>query len=355
MRAHGADETLRGMETMTSRLAGELRDHGFTGRLEEPGHVGYDLARQNFNGAIDRYPAAIAFARDAEDVGAAIRGARAIGLPITVRGGGHSIAGRSIRDGALCIDLRALNRIDVDPGTGIVRVGGGALLSELDAATQEHGLAVPAGQISHTGVGGLALGGGLGWLMRHHGLTVDALTGAEVVLADGRVVEAADEPELLWALRGGGGEFGVVTAFEFQAVRVGTVLGGLLVFPWERAREAFETARSVMAGAPEELTSFVVLITAPPELGGGRAAVIAVAWSGDLAEGERVIAPLRVERRARPRGADALHGAAVDARPHGAARVALPRQDALPARGRRRVRRRAAGRLRGGARRRSAT
>jgi FAD/FMN-containing dehydrogenase len=207
-----------------------------------------------------------------------------------------------VRDGALCIDLRALNGVHVDPQRAVVRVGGGALLSELDAATQEHGLAVPGGQISHTGVGGLTLGGGLGWLMRHHGLTIDSLVEAEVVLADGEIVRAsADEhADLFWALRGGGGDFGVVTRFAFRAHRVGPmVLGGMLVYPWEQARAAFQAVRALMSGAPEALTSFAVLVTAPPqapfpvELQGRPVAVVAVAWSGALEEGERVLAPLR--------------------------------------------------------------
>ena len=161
---------------------------------------------------------------------------------------------------------------------------------------------MPGGQISHTGVGGLTLGGGLGWLMRHHGLTIDSLIGAEVVLADGEIVHACrcEHPDLFWALRGGGGDFGVVTRFEFQAHRVGPlVLGGMLVFPWERAREAFQATRALMAGAPDALTAFAVLVTAPPEapfpaeVQGRPVAVVAVAWSGDLDEGERVLAPLR--------------------------------------------------------------
>lgn len=279
-----------------------LRDAGFVGRIVGPDDPAYDDARAGFNGAIDRRPALIAHATDTEDVAAAIRGARTAGVPFTVRAGGHSISGRSIRDEAICIDLRALNEVEVDPRTQVVRVGGGALLAELDAATQEHGLAVPAGQISHTGVGGLTLGGGVGWLMRGHGLTIDALRGAEVVLADGRVVRASAEEhhELFWALRGGGGDFGVVTSFEFAAPRVGPmVLAGMLAYPWEHAGDAFRATRELMAGAPDELTVFVVLITAPDEepfpteLRGGPAVVVGVAWCGDLAEGVRAIAPLR--------------------------------------------------------------
>jgi FAD/FMN-containing dehydrogenase len=286
----------------TSPLAAGLRARGFTGRLVEPADPDYDDARAGWNGAIDRRPAAVAFASDADDVAGAIRAARAAGLAFTIRAGGHSVSGRSVRDGALCIDLRGLNAVDVDPERALVRVGGGALLGELDAATQEHGLAVPAGQISHTGVGGLTLGGGIGWLMRRHGLTIDSLEAADVVLADGRMVRAtADEhPDLFWALRGGGGDFGVVTSFELRAHAVGpTVLAGMLVYPWERAREALRATRHLMAGAPEELTIFDVLITAPPqepfppELQGRPVAVVGVAWCGDLAEGERVLAPLR--------------------------------------------------------------
>ena len=283
-------------------VAAGLRARGFVGRIVEPTDPDYDTARAGWNGAIDRHPAAVAYATDADDVAAAIRAARADGLPFTVRAGAHSVSGRCIRDGALCIDLRALNRVEVDPESAIVRVGGGALLAELDAATQEHGLAVPAGQVSHTGVGGLTLGGGIGWLMRRHGLTIDSLRAVEVVLADGQHVRASagEHPDLFWALRGGGGDFGVVTRFEFQAHRVGPmVLAGVLVYPWDRAREALRASRELMDGAPEELTLFDVLLTAPPaepfppELQGQRVAAIGVAWCGELEHGERVLAPLR--------------------------------------------------------------
>ena len=295
-------QAMNATATSISPLAAALHARGFVGRLVEPGDPDYDRARAGWNGAIDRHPAAIAYASDADDVAAAVSAARGSGLAFTVRAGGHSVSGRSLRDYALCIDLRALNAVQVDPSTAIVRVGGGALLGELDAATQQHGLAVPAGQISHTGVGGLTLGGGIGWLMRRHGLTIDSLRAAEVVLADGRLVRAsADQhPDLFWALRGGGGDFGVVTSFEFRAHAVGpTVLAGLMVYPWEQAGQVLRASRELMDGAPEELTIFDVLLTAPPEepfpaaLQGKRVAVVGVAWTGDLDEGERVLAPLR--------------------------------------------------------------
>jgi FAD/FMN-containing dehydrogenase len=284
--------------TATSSLDARLRAAGFAGRVVAPHDRDYDRARAGWNGAIDRRPAAVAYAADADDVAAAVTA----GVDFTIRAGGHSVSGRSIRDGTLCVDVRALNRVELDPGTRRVRVGGGALLAELDAATQRHGLAVPAGQVSHTGVGGLTLGGGIGWLMRAHGLTIDSLEAAEVVLADGRVVraDAGSHPDLFWALRGGGGDFGAVTSFEFRAHPVGpSVLGGMMVHRWDRAGEAICAARDLMADAPPELTVFAVLLTAPPEapfppeLQGDPVAAICVAWCGDPDEGGRVLAPLR--------------------------------------------------------------
>jgi len=290
----------------TSRLAAALRAQGFVGRVVEPAQDGYDGARACWNGAVDRRPAAVVFASDPDDVAAAISAARAENVPFTVRAGSHSVSGRSMRDGAICIDIRGLNSVEVDPATAIVRVGGGALLSEMDAATQQHGLAVPGGQISHTGVGGLTLGGGVGWLMRNHGLTIDSLEAVEVVLADGRKVRASetDHQDLFWALRGGGGDFAAVTTFEFRAHAVGPmILGGMMVYPWDAAPAAFRAVRDLMEGAPAELTTFVTLITAPPaepfppEVQGGPVLAVATAWSGDLAEGERVVDALRSKCR----------------------------------------------------------
>ena len=337
--------------------AGRLRAAGFVGRVVEPGDADYDGARAGWNGAIDRRPAAIALATDADDVVAAVRAAGAAGLAFTIRGGGHSVSGRSVRDGALCVDLRALRAVGVDPERAVVHVGGGALLGELDAATQEHGLAVPAGQISHTGVGGLTLGGGIGWLMRRHGLTIDSLQAAEVVLADGTVVraDAGEHPDLFWALRGGGGDFGAVTRFEFRAHRVGPqVLGGLLVYPWERARAALRASRELMAGAPDELTLFDVLLTAPPqppfppELWGRPVAVVSPAWCGDLAEGERVLAPLREHCPPAVDLVAPMPYVALQSMLDATAPPGLRYHDrhALPPRGRRRLHRRAARRLR---------
>ena len=257
---------------------------------------------------IDRRPALIARPSDPSEVARAILYGRAEELPIAVRCGGHSVPGHSSVDGGLVIDLSAhLGTVQVDAETRRVRVGGGALLGALDGATQAHGLVVPSGHVSHTGVGGLTLGGGTGWLMRRYGLTIDSLRSAEVVTADGEIlrVSAESHPDLFWALRGGGGNFGVVTEFEFDAHPLGTELvAGMLVYPLAQAREVLGFVRCWMESAPEELTSFPVFVTAPPtppfppELQGRPILAVGVAYAGAIEDGMRALEPLK--RFARP-------------------------------------------------------
>lgn len=272
------------------------------GTVLTPDSPGYEDARTIWNGAIDRRPALIAQCLTAADVAAAVVHARANGLTISVRGGGHSAAGHAVCDDGLMIDLSRMKRIEIDVAERVVRVEPGVLLGELDRATQEHGLAVPAGTVSHTGVAGLTLGGGIGSLMRKHGLTIDSLLAAEVVTADGEIVRAGDDehPDLFWALRGAGANFGVVTEFVFRAHEVGPIVaGGLLLFPIEQAGEILRGARDVLASAPDELTTALVLLTIPPhepfppELRGRPAVAISPVYAGDLDAAGQVIAPLR--------------------------------------------------------------
>jgi len=263
----------------------------------------YEEARRVWNGLIDRRPALIARPKTAEEVARSIMYARAEGLPLGVRCGGHSVPGHSSVDGGLVIDLSShVSHVLVDGATGHVRVGGGALLGALDRATQQHGLVVPSGHVSHTGVGGLTLGGGTGWLMRRYGLTIDSLRSAQVVTADGEILRThADEhPDLFWALRGGGGNFGVVTEFEFEARPFGTeLLAGMLVYPLAQARELLGFVREWMETAPVELTSFPVFVTAPaqppfpPELRSTPVLAVGVAYAGALDDGMRALEPLK--------------------------------------------------------------
>jgi FAD/FMN-containing dehydrogenase len=283
-------------------IAHEFRARGFTGEVIDREHPAYDEARRVWNGSIDRRPIAIARCRDTEDVAAAVSTGVAHELPLAVRGGGHSIPGHSTCDDGLVIDLSPMRQVRIDPDARLARVAGGALLGDLDRATQEHGLAVPAGQVSHTGLAGLTLGGGVGYLMRKYGLTIDNLLAAQVVTAAGQTVRAsADENEdLFFALRGGGGNFGVVTEFTFKLHEVGPlVYAGVLAYPFDRAGEVMRASREVMRTAPDELSIHEILITVPehdpfpPTLQGRRAVFLVPVHVGTHEQAVADIAPLR--------------------------------------------------------------
>jgi FAD/FMN-containing dehydrogenase len=274
----------------------------FRGALIRPGDAAYDAQRRIWNGAIDRRPAVIARCTGAADVRAAVGFARERELVVAVRGGGHNVAGTAVCDGGIVIDLSPMKGTWVDPRARVARAQPGLLWGEFDHETQAFGLATPGGIVSHTGIAGLTLGGGLGWLMRRHGLTADNLLAAEVVTADGALVRASPEEhaDLFWGLRGGGGNFGIVTSFEYRLHAVGpTVLAGVVLYPAARAREVLSSYRDTIASAPDELMTIVVLRMAPAapflpsELHGQPVVIIAVCWSGPVEEGERAVAPLR--------------------------------------------------------------
>ncbi len=273
----------------------------FKGVVLEPSSEGYDEARRVFNGLIDRKPERLMQCLDAQDVAVALKAAAAAGREVTVYGGGHSVTGAAVMDGAVCLDLRAIDHVVVDADARVARVGGGARWGAVDAATQEHGLAVTGGRVSTTGVGGLALGSGSGWLERKLGFTCDNLLSATVVTAAGEVVTASDEdnPDLFWAIRGGGGNFGIVTEFVLRLHPVGPiVLGGMLLYPGHLARDVLRHWRDFMVDAPDEVGSGVALITAPPAefvpepARGQPAAGVILLYAGDPDEGARVCRPL---------------------------------------------------------------
>ena len=246
------------LDDFRSKIAGELIT---------PQDDGYDAGRRVWNADIDRRPALIVRCVSAQDVAAAVTFAVSQGLEIAVRGGGHSMSGASVVDDGLVIDLSRLNSVVVDPEARRARVGGGALLSDVDAATQQHGLAVPAGVVSHTGVGGLTVGGGMGWLTRRAGLTIDHLQSAEVVTADGEIrsVSVDQHADLFWAIRGGGGNFGVVTEFEFGLVQTGPMVHvGLLFWSLDQGRDLLQLARAVMATLPLDFNIIIAGLNSPP-------------------------------------------------------------------------------------------
>ena len=287
-------------EPVTAALAELAPD--FRGELLRPGDGGYDAARRVWNGMIDRRPGLIARCTGVGDVQAAIRVAREQRLLVAVRGGGHNVAGNAVCDDGLVIDLSPLKGIFVDPSSRTARVQGGVTLGELDRETQRFGLATTGGLISTTGVAGLTLGGGLGWLARKFGTACDNLLSAQVVTPAGEIVTASESenPDLFWGLRGGGGNFGIVTTFEYRLHRVGPeVLAGAVFHPLERGEAVLRFFHDFAREAPDELTAIAQVFTAgpapflPPETEGRRLVAIGVCWAGDLDEGERVLAPLR--------------------------------------------------------------
>lgn len=275
----------------------ELKTH-FRGVLLRPGDAGYDAARAIWNGMIDKRPALIARCTGPADVIVAVNFTRAHRLLLAVRGGGHNVAGNALCDGGLVIDLSLMRGVQVDPRARLVRVQPGITLGELDHETQVFGLAAPLGMVSQTGVAGLTLGGGFGWLSRKYGLACDNLLAADVVTADGQFVTASEREnaDLFWGVRGGGGNFGVVTSFSFQVHPVGpTVLAGVVFYPMEQAREVLLFYRDFAATAPDELTTAAVLRMAPPapflprHIHGKPVMGIAACYSGPLEEGEQVM------------------------------------------------------------------
>jgi FAD/FMN-containing dehydrogenase len=265
-----------------------------SGPVLAPDDAGYDEARAVHNGLVDKRPALIVRSRNAGDVVAALAFARRTGLEVSVRGGGHNVAGRSVTDGGVMISLADMRDVAVDPERATVTAQGGATWSELNAAAGAHGLAVTGGAVSTTGIAGLTLGGGLGWLMAKHGLAADNLLSAELVSAAGDVLEvdASSHPDLFWALRGGGGNFGVATSFTYRLHPVGMVTGGLIAHPIEAAPELLRFYRDAVAEASDDLTVFAGLVHAP-DGSGTKLAALVVFHAGDPEAAERELAPFR--------------------------------------------------------------
>ena len=284
-------------ETAVDELRGS-----FQGELVRPGSIEYDHRRKVWNAAIDRHPALIARCAGVRDVAESIRFARRTGLTTAVRSGGHSLPGLSVCDDGIVIDLALMKGISVDAGAATVRAQAGVLLGELDRETQASGLVVPAGIVTHTGLAGLTLGGGIGWTMRKFGLTIDQLLSAEVVTADGEFVRASDDenPDLFWGLRGGGGNFGIVTSFEFRLNALGpTVLAGPVAWPMERSPEVMRFYREWIKDVPNEVNTTIFHRRAPAidlwpkHLHGKHVVIVGFCYAGDVEEGEKVLRPMR--------------------------------------------------------------
>ena len=264
----------------------------FQGEIFEPRDAGYNDARRIWNASVNKHPVLIARCSGIADIIAAVNFARENHLLTAIRGGGHNVGGRALCDDGIVIDLSRMRAVHVDPAKRIVRVQGGATLGDLDRETHPFGLAVPSGIVSKTGIAGLTLGGGVGWLLRKYGMSIDNLLSCQIVTADSRVLtaSASENEDLFWALRGGGGNFGVVASFEFQAHPVHTVLGGLLLYPRDVAVDVIRHFRNYIESAPEELTAYAALLHAPD---GAPLVAVIPCYCGDIAEGQRVLQPLR--------------------------------------------------------------
>jgi hypothetical protein len=283
------------------RALSEL-EASFSGDLVRPGSAPYDEHRAVWNGSIDRRPALIARCARAADVSAAVTFASRTGLPLAVKSGGHSFPGHSVCDDGLVIDLGSMKGIDVDPEARTVRAEAGVLLGELDRETQAHGLAVPAGIVTHTGLAGLTLGGGIGWLQRKYGLTIDQLLAVDLITAEGELVKAseAENADLFWGIRGGGGNFGVITEFEFRLNPLGpNLVAGPVFWPIEESPDVLRFYRDWIAAAPDDLMTIVIhrkappLPFIPPELHGQLVVAVVCCYAGSVEEGEEAVAPLK--------------------------------------------------------------
>ncbi|CAG1769728.1 6-hydroxy-D-nicotine oxidase [uncultured bacterium] len=272
------------------------------GRIVLPGDLSYDEVRKIWNAMIDRRPAVIMQCAEADDVTHAISFARENGLEISIRGAGHNIAGNALCDNGLTIDFSNMKNVRVDAAKRRAYVEPGATLADFDAAVQKHGLATPVGINSTTGISGLTLGGGFGWLTRKYGMTIDNLISADVITADGKKMRASENEnaDLFWAIRGGGGNFGVVTRYEFKLYPVGTeILAGLLVFPFKQAKQVLTQYREFIESAPEDLSVWVVLRQSPPlpflpeYVHGKEVVILAIFYAGDVNQGKKLIEPLR--------------------------------------------------------------
>ena len=291
-----------GADTELDRDALDELGASFRGELVRPGDRTFDEHRKVWNGSIDRHPALIARCAGVADVIAAVRFAREAGLLVAVRGGGHSYPGHSVCDGGILIDLGPMRGIRVDPEARTARAQAGVLWGDLDRETQEFGLATTGGIVTHTGIAGLTLGGGIGWLQRKHGLTIDRLLSVDLITAGGEFVKAseAENPDLFWGVRGGGGNFGIATEFEYRLDAVGpTVLAGPVIWPMEESPKVLRFYRDWIAEAPDELMTIVVqrrllpLPFVPRELHGELVLSVGCCYAGPIEEGEEVVRPLR--------------------------------------------------------------